>query len=108
MSITPDPKGIGVSATRKYMKSLFKKIGRIIDLLLEDQEARKIERENAQQIENDRQLVEYAKAKKKLMPTGGVYSSNELKDNPINTGGDLIPMNLSDAEKALLREFYER
>ena len=90
------------------MNPLFKRLDKIIELLLSDREERQKERELKASAENDARLVEYAKSKKKLLPTGGVYSSNELKEKPFNSGGDLIPFNVSPAELALLKEFYTR
>lgn len=38
----------------------------------------------------------------------GVFSSNNKEEEPILTGGDLIPSNLSDSEKEILRMFYNQ
>ncbi len=89
------------------MKALLDKLDKIIELLLADREERQKEKELKATEENDKRLVEYAKSKKKLMPTGGIHSSRELEDRPIRSGGELIPFGLSDAEKELLRDFYE-
>jgi hypothetical protein len=88
------------------MKALLKKLDTIIDLLLADREERRQEKELKVSAENDARLIEYAKSKKKLMPTGGIYTSNELGERPMNIGGDLIPTNLSPQDRALLDEFY--
>ncbi len=46
------------------------KLDKIIELLLADREERQKEKELKQSADNDARLIEYAKAKKKLMPTG--------------------------------------
>lgn len=86
----------------------------IIELLLEDREDRKKEagakeeeRKLKESVENEQRLIEYAKARGKKVPTNGIYSSRELQDVPIKTGGELIPFGLSEKEKAILKEYYE-
>lgn len=95
------------------VKTLLKKLDRIIDLLLQDREerkaeaeARKQEREEKERAEAEKLLVEYAMKHNKRQPTGGIWSSREAQDRPINSGGELIPANLSSAEKQILRDFY--
>ena len=96
-----------------HMSALLKKLDKIIDLLLMDREDRKKdteakeqERKEKERAEADKLLTEYAKKHGKRQPTGGVWSSREAQDRPINTGGDLIPFNLSERDKAILDEFY--
>ena len=96
------------------MKSLLKKLDKIIDLLLQDREERKAEaeakkqeREEKLRAESDKLLVEYAIKHNKRQPTGGVWSSREAHDKPINSGGELIPFGISDVEKQILRDFYD-
>ena len=96
------------------MNALLKKLDKIIDLLLMDREDRKKdaeakeqERKEKERAEADKLLTEYAKKHGKRQPTGGVWSSREALDRPINTGGDLIPINLSSVEKQILRDFYD-
>ena len=95
------------------MKSLLKKLDMIIDLLLKDRENRKKEvealaeeKKQKASAEADRLLTEYAKKHNKRVPTGGIWNSRGAQDRPINSGGELIPFGLSDAEKELLRDFY--
>ena len=86
----------------------------IIELLIKDREDRKKEseakeaekKENAQ-AETERLLVEYAKKHGKRTPAGGIWSSREAHDKPINSGGELIPFGISDVEKQILRDFYD-
>ena len=95
------------------MKSLLKKLDKIIDLLLQDREDRKKEAEAREEekkakesAENEKLLVEYAKSHNKRVPTGGVWSSRTAADAPVHSDGDLIPYNLSERDKAILDEFY--
>ena len=90
------------------MNAILKKLDKLIELLMVDREERKQEKELKESAENEARLVEYAKAKKKMLPTGGIYSSQGLEDKPIKSGGELLPFGLSTAEKELLRDFYER
>ena len=97
-----------------YMKALLKKLDMIIDLLLKDREERQKDQEalagekkEKERAEAERLLVEYAQKHGKRLPTGGVWSSREAQDKPINSGGELIPMNISSTEKQILRDFYE-
>ena len=96
------------------MKALLKKLDMIIKLLLEDREDRKAEKaqEEAEKKEKtraeaDQLLVEYAKRHNKRVPTGGVWNGRQAQDRPINSGGELIPFGISDAEKQILRDFYD-
>lgn len=89
------------------MKALLKKLDMIIELLLKDREERKAEKEAKDSAENERRLIEYAKAKGKRLPTGGVWNGREAQDKPINSGGELIPFGISDVEKQILRDFYD-
>ena len=43
---------------------------------------------------------------KKNRSQEGVYSTTMVDDTPIKSGGELIPFNLSDKDKDLLRMFY--
>jgi hypothetical protein len=95
------------------MKALLKKLDMIIDLLLKDHEDRKKETEaraeekkQKESAEAERLLVEYAKKHHKRIPDGGIWSSRETQDRPINSGGELIPFGISEAEKQILRDFY--
>jgi hypothetical protein len=89
------------------MKALLKKLDMIIELLLKDREDREAEKEEKRRIETERLLVEYAKQKGKRQPTGGIWSGRNAQDKPINSGGELIPVHLSAADKELLRQFYD-
>jgi len=96
------------------MKALLKKLDMIIELLLKDREDRKKEADAREEkkkakesAEVEQMLVEYAKRKGKRVPTGGIWNSREAQDRPINSGGELIPANLSSTEKQILRDFYD-
>ena len=87
----------------------------IIDLLLKDRGDRKKEAEalaeekkQKENAEADRLLTEYAKKHNKRMPTGGIWSGRQVQDRPINSGGELIPFGISEGEKQLLRDFYDK
>lgn len=88
------------------MKALLKKLDMIIELLLKDREERKAEKEEKERAENERLLIDYAKAHGKKTPAGGIWSGREAQDRPINSGGELIPFGISEAEKQVLRDFY--
>ena len=72
----------------------------------EDQIRRKEIDEEKARDERDKMLIDYARKHNKRLFEPGVFSSRELADKPIKSGGELIPMNLSSAEKELLRQFY--
>lgn len=86
----------------KFIRQLIQKLDKIIELLSEEKE----EREARKQEERDRLLMEYAREKGKRVPTGGIHTSREMEDRPVRSDGDLIPYNLTEAEKRLLDEFY--
>jgi hypothetical protein len=95
------------------MKTLFKKLDLIIDLLLKDRgdrqkesEARAEEKKQKERADADKLLVEYAKKHGKRLPTGGIWNGREAHDKLVMSDGDLIPFNLSEGDKAILNEFY--
>jgi hypothetical protein len=89
-----------------HMKALLRKLDKIIELLLEDRETRRAEQETKEGAENERRLVEYAKAHEKRLPAGDFVNGRDAQDRPVRTDGDLVPFNLSATDRALLDDFY--
>ena len=58
--------------------------------------------------EKEQEAELFKTIKEKSNQSNGVYSSANKKEEPLNTGGDLIPMNLTDGEKEILRMFYNQ
>lgn len=91
------------------MKALLKRLDTIISLLLADREERNAEREARLSAENERRLIEYAKANQKHLPAGNFVNGRDAQNQPVHrSDGDLIPMNLSDRDRQLLDDFYSR
>lgn len=88
------------------MKALLKKLDKIIELLLEDREARQQERDEKLRIENEARLVEYAKNHGKRVPAGAITNGRDAGNGPVHTDGDLVPFGLSNRDKAILDQFY--
>ncbi len=55
--------------------------------------------------ESEEELFRTIKSKEASM---GVFSSNDLTEEPINSGGELIPAHLTNNEKNILRMFYNQ
>lgn len=90
------------------MKALLKRLDTIIELLLSDREERKREREEKQSAENEQRLIDYARAKNKQFPAGDFVNSRDAAGRPVHSDGDLVPYGLSDRDKAILQDFYDR
>jgi hypothetical protein len=80
------------------------KLEELVNILRED-------RDNKLRKEKEQELFEYARKRKREMPTGGIRSSigSGLEEKPIkaNTHGELIPYGLSELDRAILEEFYK-
>ena len=46
--------------------------------------------------------------KKETVIPDGIYSNTSQEEAPIESGGELIPFNLTDGERELLRMFYSK
>jgi hypothetical protein len=91
------------------MKALFKRLDTIIALLLADREERKAEREARLSAENERRLVEYAKANQKHLPAGNFVNGRDAQSPPVHkSDGDLIPFGISERDRQILDDFYSR
>ena len=91
------------------IKEVLDKLDAILKLMVEEREERKAAKETADAEARDKELITKAKEVKELarkMPTGGIHSSIGQDDLPIRSGGELIPINLSERDKDILREFY--
>lgn len=89
------------------MKALLKRLDTIIELLLSDREARKAEKEAKESAENEQRLVDYAQAAQKRLPAGEFVNGRDAASRPVHSDGDLIPFNLSGADRKLLQDFYD-
>lgn len=88
------------------MKQLLKKLSQLLDLMLEEREARKLEREEREQEKRNRELVEYAKKSIRKDPSM-IGSSINDEDRPVRTKANIaIPFNLSNDQKMILEDFY--
>lgn len=78
-------------------------IEELVNILKED-------REDRVRKEKEQELSEYARKRRMEIPTGGIRSSigTGLEEDLVkfNTGGDLIPYNLSSRDKEILKQFY--
>lgn len=78
----------------------------IIELLLSDREERKAEREEKQRAENERLLIEYAQKHNKRIPAE-IINGRDAMYRPVQSGNELIPYNLTEREKTILKLFNE-
>ena len=90
------------------MKALLKRLDTIIELLLSDREERKAEKEARDSAENEQRLIDYAKANAKKLPAGDFVNGRESVGRPVHSDGDLVPYGLSQRDKAILQDFYDR
>ena len=90
------------------MKALLNRLDTIISLLLADREERNAEREARLSAENDRRLIEYAKANQKRLPAGNFVNGRDAGNAPVHTDGDLVPFDLSACDRQLLEDFYSK
>ena len=82
------------------IKSLLKKIDKLIELLLEERECRRSK-------EVEKQLVDYTKKKNESIVLPPMESSLESGDRKVKTKARiLVPEGLSESEKILLEDFY--
>ena len=56
--------------------------------------------------EKEQEAELFKTIKEKSNQSDGVYSSAQRDEEIINSGGELIPMNLSSDERQILRDFY--
>jgi len=89
------------------MKALLKRLDTIIELLLSDREERKREREEKESAENEKRLIEYAKANNKQLPAGNFANGRDASSRPVHSDGDLVPFGLNQRDKAILQDFYD-
>lgn len=92
----------------KILVQLVKKLDKIIELLTAEKESREEIAEEKAREENEKRLMEYARKHNKRFPAPRVMSSNELRDRPIEGVTDCVPYGLSDMDKEILKEFYQK
>ncbi len=92
----------------KILVQLVKKLDKIIELLTAEKEHREeVEAEKARE-ENEKMLMEYARKHNKRFPAPRAMTSNELRDRPVEGVTDCVPYGLSDMDKEILKEFYQK
>ena len=57
--------------------------------------------------EKEQEVELFKTIKEKSNRPEGIYSSAQRDEEIINSGGELIPMNLSSDERQILRDFYD-
>jgi len=88
------------------LKLLLKKLNQLLDLMLEEREARKKDREELDQGKRDKELTEYAKKHMRKEPLPMLTSVDDM-DRPVKTKARIaIPFNLTEDEKMLIEDFY--
>lgn len=86
-----------------------KKLNQLIDLMLEEREYRKWEREEKERSKSEGELREYVKSKNKNVEPPMLYSTNDNLDRPVRTHAPIcVPYNLTDDEKMIVEEFYNK
>jgi ABC-type lipopolysaccharide export system ATPase subunit len=91
------------------LKTLLKKLNLLLDLMLKEQEEKKKEREEKRQMEQDKELREYTIKHMRKDP-GQIVSNINDPDRPVNIKrSDIaVPYNLTNDEKMILEDFYNK
>jgi hypothetical protein len=88
------------------LKNILEKLSQLLDLMLEEREARKLEREEREQEKRDKELVAYAKANMRKDP-GQIISNINDSEQLVHTKANIaIPYGLSEDERTILEDFY--
>lgn len=88
------------------LKLLLKKLNQILDLMLEEKEFRKQERDRLEQERRDIELMSYAKERRNQSPSSFTTSLHDT-ERLVNTKEKIaIPYGLSHDDKMLIEDFY--
>lgn len=91
----------------KLINQLIKKLDKIIDLLTAEKEEREEKAQQEVRAEKERLLMEYARKHNKRFPSPRIHTTRELKELPVQGARDAIPYGLDEADKEILKMWYE-
>jgi hypothetical protein len=89
------------------IKKLLKRIDYLIELLLEEREYHRQQKLEVAEKEKETMLIEYARKHNKRHPEP-IMSNKNVDDKFVTNGTDLIPYEISEIEREILREFYRK